>query len=225
MIRIHQFTKQPWQQLSRADLVHFEQHLQWSVHNRGGLYSAQTTHQALRMLRTFYTWAQQTGQFRENPMEGWLLPAPPRPLRKPLERAQVLRLLNLPNLTTPSGQRDAVLLQLLYHQGFGLEACRNLLCADLVGRDWEAGTAAALHRYLQDGRVHLQKRSHSQPTSHLLLAESSGAYQTEEGLAARLRLYAAQMGLQRLSAGLLHHSYRAHQAELQRRLPPFKLPE
>lgn len=221
IFRLLQFTSLPWRQIAKVDLVRFEQHLQWSVHGRGGLYSAQSTHQALRMLRTFFTWAYETGRIGKNPMQGWLLPGPPRGLRIALERAQVLRLLNLPNLTTPWGQRDALLLQLLYYQGLGLEPCRKLHCSDLVAQELEDSTKAALQRYLQDGRTHLEARSDPPEKLQLLLAENGRPYKTKEGLAARLRLYAPEIGLQQLSASLLRHSYRAHQAELQRRLPQF----
>lgn len=225
LVRLLRFLGKDWKDVTRADLSAFEQHLQWSVHHRGGLYSALSTDQALRMLRKFYAWAHRAGRIRRNPMEGWCMPRLKPRVRALLDRAQALKLLNLPDLTKPAGQLDALLLHLVYYQGFGLEQCRRLHCHDLAYRELESATEGALLRYLEDGRRGLKIRCHT-PSERLLLSPKNGQpYGTEAGLAYRLTLCARQSGLPRISAGLLHHSYRAHQLALQRRLPQFNSPE
>ena len=225
LARLVHFLAKDWTEVTRADLVAFEQRLQWSVHHRGGLYSALSTDQALRMLRQFYTWAHATGRIAKNPLKGWILPRLEPRARALLDRAQTLKLLNHPDLTTPAGQLDALLLHLVYYQGFGLEQCRRLRCGGLAERDLESSTLGALQRYLEDGRRRLKLRWHTQSEMLLLSPKNGQPYRTEAGLAYRLWLCARQLSLPRISAGLLHHSYRAHQLALQRRLTQFNSAE
>ena len=225
LFRLIRFLSKDWTEVTRADLIAFEQHLQWSVHHRGGLYSALSADQALRMIRQFYAWAHSTGRVASNPMKGWIFPRLQPQIRALLDRAQALKLLNLPDLATPAGQLDALLLHLVYYQGFGLEACRRLRCDGLAERELEPATQGALQRYVQDGRVRLKLRWPTETEALMLSPKNGQPYGTEAGLAYRLCLCARQMGLGRISARLLQHSYRAHQLALQRRLTQFNSAE
>ena len=208
--------RRPWTETSRHDLVFFEQRLQWTTHSQGGLYTENSVFMAMRVARLFFRWAVRVEKLRRNPMHGWILRAPrPRPERQ-LERAETMRLLNLPDVTTPIGQRDALLLELLYHAELTFRECRQMRLDQVNEMGFERGVQAALQRYVQDGR----RQQERVPQQHLLLTDFGEPFRDNPGLRARLKILGDQIGYPNLSPRILHKSHRAHQDELyQRRLP------
>lgn len=150
-------------------------------------------------------------------MAGWILPRPPDPVDRLLTQLEVLQLFNLPDLATPMGQRDALLLALIYHRGYNLQQCRRLRCNELTwSPDQDASLRAAFERYLQQGQTCQARKNHE----HLLLTERGTPIQTAECLALRLTKLGKQLGHPKLSARILHKSWKAHQDSLSRRQSP-----
>ena len=217
-------SKIDWTSAQRGDLERFRQHLLWTAQSRGGLFSPNTVYQGLRVLRAFYAWAKRAGLILENPIADWILP---RPYESPpllLTRAEFQALLNRPDLSTPGGLRDQLLLHLIASAQLSLTSCRLLELTHLQHGQiaWQDrfiplddGLHTALHSYLQKGRPALER----EPQTHLLLTQRGRPYATHEGLRYRLNHYARQLGWKNLDARTLHRSARAHSLELSQRHP------
>jgi integrase/recombinase XerC len=78
-------------------------------------------------LRTFFTWALQTGLVAENPFSDVDVPKRGKPLPKALDTADVGALLDFANDRTPAGQRDKAILECLYASG--------IRASELIGLD------------------------------------------------------------------------------------------
>lgn len=191
----------------------FEAHLQWGGH-RQGLYSANTIYQALRMIRAFYRWAFAQRLMLYNPTRNWILPRPRDVEERLLTEVELLQLQNLPDLTTPMGQRDALLLALLIYGNYSLERCMHLPCTELDAAERLHPTLkSAYERYFRQGR----------PASEhpvLLLTEKGQPMKTCEGFRQRLWALGQRIGLPQLSARILRKSQQAHQDELSKRRGP-----
>jgi site-specific recombinase XerD len=174
-------------------------------------------------LRSFGHWLVREDRIPANPFAGLNAPRLPKRLPTTLEVQEVEALLAAPDPTTPQGQRDRAILEMLYASG--------LRVSELVGLDLDSVSAnrrelrirarddkerlvllgrpaaAALDRYLSDGRLKLLGK---RPTSALFLNR----------LGTRLTARSVQMILDRYSkvAGLLtpttpqvlRHTFAAH---------------
>lgn len=205
-----------WHQARRADLEDFQSQQQWTANRRGGLKSANTVYQGMRLLRAFYAWAAGRGLVEKNPMQDWILPRPEPVPKPPLSWQVVLQLFNLPDLGCPKGQRDLLLLHLLY-QGVSPRRCLRLQLQSELPHDSTLQAVAQL--YLSNGRARLVVREHET----LLVTNRGTPYETIEGLRQRLRYYARALPCPNLSARALRESLREHQAELATRIPNYWL--
>jgi site-specific recombinase XerD len=107
----------------------------------------------------------------QNPVNAISAPKLPQRLPRPLTGAEIEALLAAPDLSTPQGQRDRAMLELLYAGGLRVS---ELLALDLSGLDLPQGQArvtgkgakerivligrpaiAALRMYIEDGRRRL----------------------------------------------------------------------
>lgn len=199
-----------WRQVEDQHLQAFQQELCWSSNGRGGLQSGNTIYQGLRLLRAFYRWAAASEQIAKNPMQDWILARPATLRVQPLKPGLVLDLFNLPDLAKPAGQRDYLLLHLVY-QGLSLAECQLLDIDSDVPSD--PGLQSALRNYLRRGRPQLAR----EPNSRLLLTRNGRPYGTVEGLRQRFYRYGRLLGRPDLSARLLQYSLLEHQAELSQR--------
>jgi site-specific recombinase XerD len=201
-----------WQQCQPQDLERFKQNLLWGTHSQGKLYSPNTVDQALRVLRHLYRWAFQTGQLLQDPTSAWVLPRPPQPESPLLSRAEALQLLNLPDLSGPLGQRDQLLLELIYTLQYPLRICIALTPTwseqfEPVKASWE--------RYMGQGRQALRGFKDS-PV--LMLTRFAGPFLSELGLQQIVRRYGRKLGLVwQLNARILRRSAQDHQTQLGRR--------
>lgn len=78
-------------------------------------------------LRTFFTWAVQTGLVLENPFTDVDVPKRGKPLPKALDTVDVGALLDIANDETPAGLRDKAILECLYASG--------IRASELIGLD------------------------------------------------------------------------------------------
>ena len=202
-----------WTDCTQAHLLAFHQELLWKSFSSGRLYATNTLDMILRTVRAFYRWAYRTQRVAVDPTVKWSLPRTPQTEQKSLSQAQVLRILNLPDLSQPMGQRDQVLLEILYHERLSLGRCLTLTVAEAE----HLGEAIQPHLglYLHDGRAKLSKG----PAPELLLSRYGSPIKTREGFHQILRKYSAD-AMPKLTARLFHRSRRDHSDQLTaRRLP------
>ena len=208
-----------WKAATATDLERYHQHLLWGAHSRGGLYSANTVDQGLRVVRTFFRWAVSLGLVRRDPCVHWKLPRPHQLEQPVLSHDKVLALLNLPDLSRPSGIRDALALELIYASPLTERQCLDLQVDQVVDRALVLdenrypldGTWPAMARYLEVARPRLAIKK----SQVLLLSTHGGPMSTFQH---RLSHYGPLMGLpQPLNARTLKRSYRAHILGLENR--------
>lgn len=203
----------PWHEAQAQHLKQFEAHLQWGTH-RDGLYSANTVYQALRMVRNFYRWAKASDLVAAEPTEGWVLPRPRSAPDRLLTQVELLQLFNLPNLARPIGQRDALVLALLFYKSYSLNQCIRLQVGELPGDDQaDPALRAAWERYVWQGRADV-----AHPDQALLLLTRTGQPLTDsQTLRIRLRDLGRRIGHPSLSARILRKSRKAHEIEASKR--------
>jgi integrase/recombinase XerD len=85
--------------------------------SRGKSISAETLRQWLSMIRLFFTWLNRTGYLLHNPAERLALPRPEQSLPQVLNEAEIVRLIETPDLQTAIGIRDRALMETLYATG------------------------------------------------------------------------------------------------------------
>lgn len=202
---------QPWEKATPEWLDLYTQQRAWARHSRGGLYSANTLDQERRVLRHFYRWAFGQGLMTANPTQHWILPRPVQPERNILTRLQVQQILNLPDLTTPVGQRDQLLLELLY--GPELTLTRLHLLTTEWNPDWEP-IRATWEAYMKEGRPKMMKERNDK----LFQGRWGLPLTSTMTLRLRLRAYGKQIGAT-LDLRTLQHSFKHHTEELARRHP------
>ena len=196
-----------WHQARRTDLQDFQGQQQWAPNRKGGLKSANTIYQGMRLLRAFYSWAQAETLVQQNPMHDWILPRPANVSQTLLSWKMVQHLFNLPDLGSPKGQRDLLLLHLLY-QGVTQKRCLRLELHSELPDD--PTLQAVTQRYLSSGRPSLVMREHGK----LLVNDCGQPYETSEGLRQRVLRYARVLQCPNLCARTLRESLKEHQAEL-----------
>lgn len=181
---------------------------------RDGLYSANTVYQGLRMIRGFYRWALAGGLVAADPTSSWILPRPRSNPDRLLSQTEVLQLFNLPDLATPIGQRDALVLALVFYGGHSLDRCRRLRCDEL---DWTEqdylNIRSDFDRYVRQGRA--SGAAEDQPI--LLLTEGGKPLADAQALRLRLRALGKEIGRPDLCVRILRKSRKAHQADLSKR--------
>lgn len=200
---------QAWEKADADWLDVYTQQRAWARHSRGGLYAANTLDQERRVLRHFYRWAFGEGLVALNPTQHWVLPRPVQPDRNLLTRLQVQQLLNLPDLTSPIGQRDQLLMEMLY--GPGLAVSRLHLFTTDWNPDWEP-IRATWEIYLRDGRRRLQ----TCPSDKLLLNKFGRPMTSPLTLRLRLKAYGKQIGAN-VDLRSLQQAFKYHTEELARR--------
>ena len=205
-----------WNHASARDLKDFEVHLQW-VAGRTGLYAANTVYQALRMIRGFYRWSLVRGLVAKDPTQDWILPRPRSAPAKLLTQLELLQLFNLPDPSKWIGQRDALMLALIFYGGHSLQRCIRLRRDDLhwTGQE-EPALKAAFDRYVREGRA-----STAETNQKILLLTRRGQPITDvQALRLRLRELARRIGHETLTVRDLRTTRKALQAELSKRQAP-----
>ncbi len=184
--------------------------------------SARSRARRLAALRQFFRFLQREEQLSANPAELLDSPRLPQRLPKVLPEAEVTALLAAPDPSTPSGQRDAAMLEVLYATGLRVSELVGLTLKQLdlrrgVVRPLGKGSkervvpmvilaVEKLQLYLAQGRPRLLK---DKQTPYIFINQRGGPL-TRQGFWKILQQYALKAGVRPLSPHTLRHSFATH---------------
>ena len=205
---------------------------QWlaSLHTAG--YVKASVVRRVSELRAFYAYLRREEWVTSNPVLAISAPKLPQRLPRPLTRAEVDALLAAPDATTPQGQRDRAMLELLYAAGLRVS---ELLALDLAAVDLAQGqlrvtgkgakerialigkpAIRALEIYLVDGRSRLLRGAGGDDGPRRRKVEAVFLNRFGQRLSVSmftrtLGAYAAAAGIQhRVTPHMLRHSFATH---------------
>ena len=177
----------------------------------------------LSAVRSFYRYLLREEMVQVNPVKDTSSPRLDRRLPEFLTNEEMVRLIETPDLSTPLGQRDRALLELLYAAGLRVSelARLNLEQVDLDTREirvWGKGSkerltligepaAQALTTYLNEGRLNLLGRK----STNALFVNRYGARLTERSVQELLDKYARIVGIgKKIHPHMLRHTFATH---------------
>ena len=208
--------REAWEE---ANLEDFQRYLA-SLQSRG--LSARSRARRLSALRQFFRFLQREERLPTNPVE--LLDSPRLPLKLPqvLNEQEVAALLAAVDASTPQGQRDAALLEVLYATGLRVS---ELVGLTLKQVDLRRGVVRPLGKghkerlvpmvpqaveklklYLKEGRPQLLKGK----DSPYIFVNRRGGGLSRQGFWKILQRHARMAGLGHLSPHTLRHSFATH---------------
>jgi integrase/recombinase XerD len=208
--------REAWEEATLEDFQHYLTSLQ----SRG--LSARSRARRLSALRQFFRFLQREERLPTNPVE--LLDSPRLPLKLPqvLNEQEVEALLAAVDSSTPQGQRDAALLEVLYATGLRVSELVGLTIKQVdlrrgVVRPLGKGhkerlvpmvpqAVEKLKLYLKEGRPQLLKGK----DSPFVFINRRGGGLTRQGFWKILQRYARLAGLGHLSPHTLRHSFATH---------------
>ena len=178
---------------------------------RQARYAPRTIAAHLSAIRSFYRWALVDGTVEHDVAESLQTPKIPKSLPGTLTDAEVRRLIDTPDTSTPEGLRDACMLELLYASGARISEISRL---DVGSVDVRSRTVRlfgkgskerivplyrraveAHERYLEDGRPHLVARQPAADDARALLLSVHGRRMSAASLRYRFKRLAAAAGL------------------------------
>jgi integrase/recombinase XerD len=213
---LRQQQRESWEEATIED---FQNYLS-SLQSRG--LSARSRARRLSALRQFFRFLQREERLPANPVE--LLDSPRLPLKLPkvLGEKEVEALLAAVDATTPQGQRDAALLEVLYATGLRVSELVGLTLKQVdlrrgVIRPLGKGhkerlvpmvpqAVDKLKQYLNEGRPLLLKGK----DSRFVFVNRRGGSLSRQGFWKILQRYARLAGLGRISPHTLRHSFATH---------------
>jgi integrase/recombinase XerD len=208
--------RESWEEATLEDFQHYLASLQ----SRG--LSARSRARRLSALRQFFRFLQREERLPANPVE--LLDSPRLPLKLPkvLNEQEVEALLSAVDASTPQGQRDAALLEVLYATGLRVSELVGLTIKQVdlrrgvvrpLGKGHKerlvpmvAQAVEKLKLYLKEGRPQLLKGK----DSPFVFVNQRGGGLTRQGFWKILQRYALLAGLGHLSPHTLRHSFATH---------------
>jgi tyrosine recombinase XerC len=181
-------------------------------------------------LRAFYAFLCRHDLAETNPVQAISAPKLPQRLPRPLTREEMAALLSAPVVSTPQGQRDKAMLELLYAGGLRVS---ELLALDVGQVDLEQAqvrvlgkgakervaliggpAVAALRTYLADGRVRLLGAGAESRPLHktdALFLNRFGQRLSVSMFTRSLSDYARTAGIEhRVTPHMLRHSFATH---------------
>ena len=190
-------------------------------------------------LRAFYAYLKRHDLTQGNPVDEISAPKLPQRLPRPLARGDIEALLAAPDVTTPQGQRDKAMLELLYAGGLRVSELLALDVADVdlaqarihvTGKGAKerlaligAPAVAALNAYLADGRQRLlaqaaQSGGRTAASGKWLSRRPTALFLNRFGQRLSVSMftrtlgdYAAAAGIaQRVTPHMLRHSFATH---------------
>lgn len=184
--------------------------------------SGRTAAKALSALRSFCRYLVQQGLLAENPCEHLESPRLPRRIPQVFSREQVDALLDLVDLSTPSGIRDRCLFELVYSCGLRVSEASALTLDRIYAREGllrvsgkgdkervvPVGEVASrwLERYLQEARPALAGRRRERS----LFLNRLGRPLSRKGVWKRFKELTRRAGLPAGKVHTLRHSYATH---------------
>jgi tyrosine recombinase XerC len=177
----------------------------------------------LSAIRSFFRYLVREEIIAKNPIEQVSSPKLDRRLPSFLTQEEMEKLLNAPDLTTPLGQRDRALLELLYASGLRVSELVGLTLEqiDLESNEirvWGKGSkermvlmgqpaAEALKDYIKEGRARLR----GEKKTKALFLDRYGQRLTERSVQRLLNQYAKKAGIgKRVHPHLLRHTFATH---------------
>jgi integrase/recombinase XerC len=177
----------------------------------------------LSAIRSFFRYLVREEIIAKNPIEQVSSPKLDRRLPSFLTQAEMEKLLNAPDLSTPLGQRDRALLELLYASGLRVSELAGLTLEqiDLESNEirvWGKGSkervvlmgqpaAEALKDYIKEGRARLR----GEKKTKALFLDRYGQKLTERSVQRLLNRYAKKAGIgKRVHPHLLRHTFATH---------------
>ncbi|WP_425388530.1 tyrosine recombinase XerC [Bacillus solimangrovi] len=209
---------------SFAAVSHFTVRLYYT-HLHEKKYARKTVARKISALRSFFRFLVREVEVEENPFIYAALPKNERQLPKFLYMEELEQLFSVCDLSTPSGQRDQAILEMLYATGMRISECCALRISDV---DFFVGTVLvkgkgrkeryipfgsfaeqALHRYIDQGRRNfLQKASDEH---NFLFVNSRGKRLTERGIRYILSKLVEKASLTiKVSPHMLRHTFATH---------------
>jgi integrase/recombinase XerC len=180
----------------------------------------------LSELRSFCRYLVQEAVLESNPIEVVSSPKVPKRLPRYLKANEIEVLFNAPDISTPQGQRDKVILELLYGAGIRLGELVNLSLGDMNLEKgqmlvWGKGgkervvllgepAVRALEAYISDGRSELAAKK----TTKALLLNRFGDRLSGRSVGLILDKYSKSAGLwKKVTPHLLRHTFATHMLE------------
>lgn len=210
-------------QISESDTPLILKHL---INLRGDGLKARSTARHLVTIRGFYRYLVQEKMIKRDPSR--LIDLPKSGLKLPdvLSVSEIIALLKVSDTNTPSGVRNAAMIELLYAAGLRVSELVKLKLLDV---NTEAGfvrvfgkgskerivpignyAKTRLDEYIKTGRPLLLKDS----VSHYLFVARAGKPMTRQGFWKLLKRYALQAGLsKKITPHSLRHSFASHLLE------------
>jgi len=153
-------------------------------------YNRTTINRRLSAIRTFYSWLVETERLQHNPLDAISGPKKPRHLPSTIVEEDIGRLLNVSDLTTPTGLRNQAIIELLYASGARISELMGLtvnsidfpqMLVRVLGKGSKQRliplhrlALRRLHEYLSLARPELAKNS-KRPSDSLFLSNRGQA--------------------------------------------------
>ena len=197
------------------------------MHLRQAHYAPASIARKLASLRSFFRYLVNNGLIEHNPAQLVTLPQQRRRLPEVLYAGEVERLLSSPDDSTPLGLRDRAVLEFFYATGVRVSELVALNLGDVNLDDRSARVvgkgnkervvffglpaAAALRRYIEEARPHLEaRRSDGQPTDALFLNRFGGRLSVR-GVQRLVHKHVLRAAVgTRVSPHVLRHSFATH---------------
>lgn len=206
-----------WDQVDKA-LVR-----RWLASLRHQGYVSASIARRLSELRACCAFLVREGVLADNPLAGMASPRTTRRQPRVLSYDEVVALLAAPDTTTPQGQRDLAILELLYGSGIRLGELEGLSlgAVDLARREvrvlgkgnkerialFGARAEEALRRYLSEGRPKLA----NQRSGDALFLNRFGRQLGRVSIIRMINRYSKQAGIERkVTPHALRHSFATH---------------
>lgn len=186
------------QDCQREQVEAYFQGLLWRVGPQG-LLSSNTVYLAQRTVSRFFWWAVKNGHLERHPYPDPIA-RPVQPVQHQLSQEQVWNLFNLPDLSTPQGLRNLLLLEMIYELGWSIARCIE------QGVEWEEAlepVASTWRRYKEKARPLLARTD----TSTLLVTHRGQPFISLNGPGHLLWSYGRALNLPfALTASTLHRT-------------------
>lgn len=189
-------------------------------------YNPSTISRKLASLRGFYRYLSREQYIEKDPTFNLTSPKLEKHLPTVLTVDEVNALLEMPDTTTPTGQRDKAMLEVLYATGVRVSELISIRSSDVnldMGyircfgkgskeRIIPLGTAAQkwTHGYMTDGRVRLLRGQESD----VLFLNHRGGKLTRQGFWKIIKKYAKEAGIKKeITPHTIRHSFATHLLE------------